>query len=203
MEPAFTSRRAAPAPARPPASDLAAPQDAPGDAPEDALSLTKTVADDLRGDPAASPDAPEAADDDLVAAFAADLDAERAAEPWADPADAGAMPAADAAAAPPPPAEASDEAPDDPAVFVLPPRLDTRAATGLAAALLERRGRPLRLDGSGVGFVGATCAQVLVAARASWRRDGQPFAVARGDGLVEGLRALGLDDMIPTEEATG
>lgn len=199
MEPAFTSRRAAPAPARPPACDLAAPEDAPGDA----LSLAKTVADDLRGGPAASPDAPGAADADLVAAFAADLDAERAAEPAADPAEPGAMPAADAAAAPPPPAEAPHEAPDDPAVFILPPRLDTRAATGLAAALLERRGLPLRLDGSGVGFVGATCAQVLVAARASWRRDGQPFAVARGDGLAEGLRALGLDDMIPTEEATG
>lgn len=202
MEPAFTSRRAAPG--RPPVADALMPDALmPDPLMPDVLMPDTALAEADACTPgdatAAAPHAGRACADgpDLAAAFEADLAADRAA--------AAALSDGASAPATPAPAPAGDAASTDTAsaVLPLPPRLDTRAATALAAALLQRRGTPLRLDGSAVAFVGASCAQVLIAARESWRRDGLPFAVVPGGGLADGLRTLGLDDMIPTEEATG
>ena len=77
--------------------------------------------------------------------------------------------------------------------FTLPERLDTASAGRLAGRLSERRGQPLRLDGSAVGFGGALGLQVLVAARRQWQADGQPFRIdPLGDGLARACRILGI-----------
>jgi chemotaxis protein CheX len=74
----------------------------------------------------------------------------------------------------------------------LPEVLDMRAAAPLAAELLERRGRDVDLDASGVRRLGAQCLQVLLAARSSWESDGAAFhVVLPSSGFVEGLALLG------------
>lgn len=70
--------------------------------------------------------------------------------------------------------------------FVLPDRLDTSGAPALLDALLERRGRPLVLDASRVGVIGAQTFEVLLAARRQWQADGQDLAI---DGSSDAFRA--------------
>jgi chemotaxis protein CheX len=67
----------------------------------------------------------------------------------------------------------SDDTPTTP--LVLADSLDLTAAAPLAAALLAARGKPAVLDASGVQRLGAQCLQVLLAARALWSSDGQPW----------------------------
>ena len=59
--------------------------------------------------------------------------------------------------------------------MVLADSLDLTAAAPLAAELLAARGGPATLDASGVQRLGAQCLQVLLAARALWSSDGQPW----------------------------
>ena len=59
--------------------------------------------------------------------------------------------------------------------LVLADSLDLTAAAPLAATLLAARGGPATLDASGVQRLGAQCLQVLLAARALWSSDGQPW----------------------------
>ena len=59
--------------------------------------------------------------------------------------------------------------------LVLADSLDLTAAAPLAAELLAARGKPATLDASGVQRLGAQCLQVLLAARALWSSDGQPW----------------------------
>ena len=66
--------------------------------------------------------------------------------------------------------EASASAP-----LVLADSLDLTAAAPLSATLLAARGGPAILDASGVQRLGAQCLQVLLAARALWSSDGQPW----------------------------
>jgi chemotaxis protein CheX len=71
--------------------------------------------------------------------------------------------------------EASDATAATAAPLVLADNLDLRAAAPLAATLLAARGSPAILDASGVQRLGAQCLQVLLAARALWSSDGQPW----------------------------
>jgi chemotaxis protein CheX len=71
--------------------------------------------------------------------------------------------------------EASDETAATAARLVLADSLDLTAAAPLAASLLAARGGPATLDASGVQRLGAQCLQVLLAARALWSSDGQPW----------------------------
>jgi len=71
--------------------------------------------------------------------------------------------------------EISDAPPNAP--LVLADSLDLTAAAPLAAELLAARGGPATLDASGVQRLGAQCLQVLLAARALWTIDGQPWRV--------------------------
>jgi chemotaxis protein CheX len=74
----------------------------------------------------------------------------------------------------------------------LPEALDLPAAAPLRDELLRRRGAPLTLDGSAVERFGGLCLQVLLAAQAAWRDDGQEFRLAApSEALTDGLRALG------------
>jgi chemotaxis protein CheX len=59
--------------------------------------------------------------------------------------------------------------------LVLADSLDLTAAAPLAAELLAARGKPAILDASGVQRLGAQCLQILLAARALWSSDGQPW----------------------------
>ncbi len=56
-------------------------------------------------------------------------------------------------------------------------RLDLTAATGLHRALVERLGRPVRVDAGQVTHLGGLCLQTLLAAAAEARRAGTGFAV--------------------------
>ena len=76
----------------------------------------------------------------------------------------------------------------------LPPVLDLKAAEGLRAALLARRGQPLQIDASGVQRLGGLCLQVLLAARKTWEGDVFPFSIdQRSEAFSEMLRLFGAE----------
>ncbi len=82
--------------------------------------------------------------------------------------------------------------PDEP--VQLPEVLDLPAATSLAAALLDRRGRPTVVDALMTQRPGAQCLQVLMSAIKTWADDGVPLAFVNcGPPLIEHLRFLGID----------
>ncbi len=82
--------------------------------------------------------------------------------------------------------------PDEP--VQLPEVLDLPAATSLAAALLDRRGRPTVVDALLTQQPGAQCLQVLMSAIKTWADDGVPRAFVNcGPLLIEQLRFLGID----------
>lgn len=66
---------------------------------------------------------------------------------------------------------------EEPVVHVLEGPLDLTAAASFAMALRDAVGLPLRLDASGVRSLGGLCFQILLAAVAQWKADGQPFSV--------------------------
>ena len=59
----------------------------------------------------------------------------------------------------------------------LPETLDYAAAPALAEALRQRRGAALSLDAGALRVVGASCAQLLLAAARAWRVDRRPLAL--------------------------
>lgn len=61
--------------------------------------------------------------------------------------------------------------------YRLPETLDYAAAPALAEALRQRRGGSLTLDAAELRTVGASCAQLLLAAARAWRADRRPLAL--------------------------
>ena len=80
--------------------------------------------------------------------------------------------------------------------------LDLRAAAGLKAALLERRGSDLRVDASSVQHLGGLCAQVLASAATTWATDGVALTFpAASEAFEQGARLLGLHSILLSEGA--
>ncbi|MGD0763433.1 MAG: STAS domain-containing protein [Roseiarcus sp.] len=78
--------------------------------------------------------------------------------------------------------------------FRLPECLDLPAARPLAKALLERRGKPIVVDGSSVHQLGAQCVQVLLSAKRTWSADGVALSIVNcAPRMIEDLRLLGID----------
>ncbi len=76
----------------------------------------------------------------------------------------------------------------------LPEFLDLAAATPLAQALVERRGKPIVIDGSAVHQLGAQCVQVLLSAKKTWSADGVPLSFVNcAPRMIEDLQYLGID----------
>ena len=119
--------------------------------------------------------------------------------------DAAAAPAkAESEAASPPPQRPDSPAAAAPAAtpaaaepdgaFRLPECLDLPAARPLAKALLERRGKPIVVDGSSVHQLGAQCVQVLLSAKRTWSADGVALSIVNcAPRMIEDLRLLGID----------
>ncbi len=86
-------------------------------------------------------------------------------------------------------------------VLRLPISLDLPAARPLAAALLERRGKPITIDASAVGQVGAQCVQVLLSAKRTWEADGVPLSIVNcAARMIEDLMLIGIDRTLVTGE---
>lgn len=62
-------------------------------------------------------------------------------------------------------------------VLHLAPLLDSDAADGLKAEILDQRGAPLTLDAGDVELLGGRCAEVLLAAMRLWSDEGQSFEI--------------------------
>ncbi len=74
---------------------------------------------------------------------------------------------------------------------------DADSAKALHAALAERRGADITVDGSGVTFLSALAAQTLCAARDAWRLDGAGFTIEAPSGALTGdLELLGLSSIL-------
>lgn len=63
------------------------------------------------------------------------------------------------------------------ASLCLPAILDLKAVTALRQDFLAHKDRPVEIDASAVQRLGGLCLQVILAARASWAADGQPFTI--------------------------
>lgn len=80
-----------------------------------------------------------------------------------------------------------------PVAIDLPAVLDLKAAGPLCDQLVGLRGKPVMLDASGVGKVGAQCIQVLLAAAASWQADAVNFTIAEpSEAFRNGIELMGL-----------
>ncbi len=85
----------------------------------------------------------------------------------------------------------------EPHVLQLAENLDLAAAASLKAEILGMRGAPLALDASRVQRIGGLCLQVLLAARATWITDDQPFSVAEpSPDFQTCLERMGAGDLI-------
>jgi anti-anti-sigma regulatory factor len=105
------------------------------------------------------------------------------------------------AASPSPAPVAAAPRSDGECVLRLPNSLDLPAARPLAAALLERRGRPITIDASAVGQVGAQCVQVLLSAKRTWQADGVSLSIVNcAARMIEDLKLIGLDRTLVTGE---
>jgi chemotaxis protein CheX len=88
-----------------------------------------------------------------------------------------------------------------PAALRLPASLDLLAARPLAAALLERRGKPITIDASAVGQIGAQCVQVLLSAKRTWETDGVPLSIVNcATRMIEDLKLIGIEQTLVTGE---
>jgi chemotaxis protein CheX len=86
-------------------------------------------------------------------------------------------------------------------VLSLPSLLDLPAARPLAAALLERRGKPITIDASAVGQVGAQCLQVLLSAKQTWQADGVSLSIVNcAARMIEDLKLIGIERALVTGE---
>ena len=122
-----------------------------------------------------------------------DLGARRPAPAKAEPEAASPPPERrDSPAAAAPAATPAAGEPDG--AFRLPECLDLPAARPLAKALLERRGKPIVVDGSSVHQLGAQCVQVLLSAKRTWSADGVALSIVNcAPRMIEDLRLLGID----------
>lgn len=78
------------------------------------------------------------------------------------------------------------------ASYVLPDIMDLACAASIHRELLVRRGADLDVDASPVRKLGGLGLQVLLAANASWERDGHKFQVLnRSAAFSEALRLAG------------
>lgn len=85
----------------------------------------------------------------------------------------------------------------------LPEALDVADAPELARRLRERRGADLTIDAGGVRRIGASCAQLLVAAARAWRVDRRALAlVALSEEARAQLALLGVDRAMLTADAS-
>lgn len=83
---------------------------------------------------------------------------------------------------------------DDADTVKLPEFLDLAAAAPLVATLLERRGKPIVIDGSAVHQLGAQCVQVLLSAKRTWSADGAPLSIVNcAPRMIEDLQFLGIE----------
>lgn len=83
----------------------------------------------------------------------------------------------------------------------LPAILDLGAATPLWTQLCAAQGTPLTIDASDVERLGGLCFQVLVAAEAQWRADGQSFTIENiSPAYAEAVRMLAGAETHPTEQ---
>jgi chemotaxis protein CheX len=106
-------------------------------------------------------------------------------------------PAAAPAAAPSPAPVAAAPRGEAEDVLRLPVSLDLPAARPLAAALLERRGKPITIDASAVGQIGAQCVQVLLSAKRTWEADGVSLSIVNcAARVIEDLKLIGIDRML-------
>jgi chemotaxis protein CheX len=95
---------------------------------------------------------------------------------------------------PPVAADEGEGAPPPVEPVNLPEVLDLPAAVSLAAALLERRGRPTVVDAQLPQRPGAQCLQVLMSAIKTWADDSVPLAFVNcGPLFIEHVRFLGID----------
>ncbi|MBF9044314.1 STAS domain-containing protein [Rhodobacterales bacterium HKCCE4037] len=77
--------------------------------------------------------------------------------------------------------------------YILPDRLDTTAAPGLAEALRARMNAPIMLDGAGVESAGTLGLQVLIAAARQWEKDCCDYAIVNAsDALLASCHTLGI-----------
>jgi chemotaxis protein CheX len=110
-------------------------------------------------------------------------------------------PAPVASPSPPPAPVATAPSGDAGDILRLPVSLDLPAARPLAAALLERRGKPITIDASAVGQVGAQCVQVLLSAKQTWQADGVSLSIVNcAARMIEDLKLIGLDRTLATGE---
>ena len=86
-------------------------------------------------------------------------------------------------------------------VLRLPISLDLPAARPLAAALVERRGKPITIDASAVTQLGAQCVQVLLSAKRTWEADGVSLSIVNcAARMIEDLKLIGIDRTLATGE---
>jgi chemotaxis protein CheX len=81
-----------------------------------------------------------------------------------------------------------------PRVIELPEQLDMPVAAHLAQSFAALVGEPLAVDGARVQRLGASCAQVLLAAARTWKSEGDPLSLQNpSPRLLEDLNLLGLE----------
>jgi chemotaxis protein CheX len=85
--------------------------------------------------------------------------------------------------------------------LVLDADLGAKAAPGLQAALLERRGQPVVVDASKVGHIGGGCLQLLLSAKLTWESDKQSFSlVSPSQQVLQALEFTGLNNALLQEK---
>lgn len=88
------------------------------------------------------------------------------------------------------------------AVLTLPGVLDLRAAAPLKAELQTHAASPLDVDASHVERIGGLCAQVLIAAAATWRGADLSFRVLNASQAFRvDLARMGASDLVFGSEA--
>ncbi|MEO0371007.1 MAG: STAS domain-containing protein [Pseudomonadota bacterium] len=76
----------------------------------------------------------------------------------------------------------------------LPEHFDGTTVSQVAAALLERRGKPVELSAERVKTAGALGLQILISANTQWNEDGQTFeVVSASDDLIQASEVLGMN----------
>ena len=81
-----------------------------------------------------------------------------------------------------------------PRVIELPEQLDMPVAAQPAQSFAALVGEPLAVDGARVQRLGASCAQVMLAAARTWKSEGDALSLQNpSPRLLEDLNLLGLE----------